>query len=384
MKVQTIRTIDFSKANKQIKDLSNRFLQSKMLRKNKENCNPNTMIQESAAKLLLEALQKPMLKNLRELIRIKESVVCERNIFDDVCSMGVSENSDVGEGFKISFANLSIKQESIIDCESIQATNAPIVLFMVLQNIRKKKMIISFQEIKYFILQRNLKSVNKRLQYAKREQLRKILINKQKQEELLMQVYLKYWSQQTQLLIFFDNFGSKIQKIYISKLNQHFNTMKCQIKRREGFNRLLRFVNIKLFEYGQCLNKVYKNLHLQKCLQNVFKQQIQFSFQQIQSVKQESPIIFELLQQYQNKLLKQSIKILLLHSLRQKRKIKSFQYGLQDLEKIFKKLDYRWGFNKLQNKHQHKRMMLPTKYLIMILKKVQDRQKNWVLRKLNQ
>ncbi|CAD8204456.1 unnamed protein product [Paramecium pentaurelia] len=384
MKMQTIRTIDFSKANKQIKDLSNRFLQSKMLRKNKENCNPNTMIQESAAKLLLEALQKPMLKNLRELIRIKESVVCERNIFDDVCSMGVSENSDVGEGFKISFANLSIKQESIIDCESIQATNAPIVLFMVLQNIRKKKMIISFQEIKYFILQRNLKSVNKRLQYAKREQLRKILINKQKQEELLMQVYLKYWSQQTQLLIFFDNFGSKIQKIYISKLNQHFNTMKCQIKRREGFNRLLRFVNIKLFEYGQCLNKVYKNLHLQKCLQKVFKQQIQFSFQQIQSVKQESPIIFELLQQFKNKLLKQSIKILLLHSLRQKRKFKSFQYGLQDLEKIFKKLDYRWGFNKLQNKNQHKRMMLPTKYLIMILKKVQDRQKNWVLRKLNQ
>ncbi|CAK92325.1 unnamed protein product (macronuclear) [Paramecium tetraurelia] len=373
MKMQTIRTIDFSKANKQIKDLSNRFLQSKMLRKNKENCNPNTGSLESAAKLLLEALQKPILRNLRDLIRIKESMVCERNIFDEVCSMGYSENSDVGEGFKISFANLSIKQESIVDCESIQPTNAPILLFMVLQNIRKKKMIISFQEIKYFILQRNLKSVNKRLQYAKREQLRKILINKRKQEELLMQVYLKYWSQQTQLLIFFDHFGSKIEKIYKTKLNQHFNTMKCQIQRREGFIRLTRFVNIKLFEYGQCLNKVYKNLHLQKCLQK-----------QIQSVKQGSPIIFELLYQFQNKLQKQSIKILLLHSLRQKRRLKSFSYGLQDLDKIFKKINCRWGFNKLQNKHQHKRMMLPTKYLVMALQKLQDRQKHWVLRKLNQ
>ncbi|CAD8182659.1 unnamed protein product [Paramecium octaurelia] len=384
MKMQTIRTIDFSKANKQIKDLSNRFLQSKMLRKNKENCNPNTGSQESAARLLLEALQKPILRNLRDLIRIKESMVCERNIFDEVCSMGYSENSDVGEGFKISFANLSIKQESIVDCESIQPTNAPILLFMVLQNIRKKKMIISFQEIKYFILQRNLKSVNKRLQYAKREQLRKILINKRKQEELLMQVYLKYWSQQTQLLIFFDHFGSKIEKIYKSKLSQHFNTMKCQIQRREGLIRLTRFVNIKLFEYGQCLNKVYKNLHLQKSLQKVFKQQIQFSFQQIQSVKQGSPIIFELLYQFQIKLQKQSIKILLLHSLRQKRRLKSFSYGLQDLDKIFKKIHCRWGFNKLQNKHQHKRMMLPTKYLVMTLQKVQDRQKHWVLRKLNQ
>ncbi|CAD8125099.1 unnamed protein product [Paramecium sonneborni] len=386
MKMQTIRTIDFSKANKQIKDLSHKFLQSKMLRKNKENCNPNTIVQESAAKLLLEALQKPILRNLRELIRIKESVVCDRNIFDEVCSMGVSENLDVGEGFKISFANLSIKQESIVDCESIQPTNAPILLFMVLQNIRKKKMIISFQEIKFFILQRNLCSVNKKLQYAKKEQLRKILTNKMKQEQLLMQVYLKYWSQQTQLLIFFDHFGSKIKKIYRNKLSQYFHTMKQQIKRREGLKRLTRFINIKLFEYEQLLNKIYKNLHLQKCLQKVFKKQIQFSFQQIQCFKQESPILFELLYQYQNKQQKQSIKLLQLHSLRQRRKMKSFQYGLQDLEKILKKLDCKWGFGKLeknQNKN-NKRMLLPTKYLFMILKKLQDKQRNWVLRKLNQ
>ncbi|CAD8201284.1 unnamed protein product [Paramecium pentaurelia] len=384
MKVQTIRTIDFSKANKQIKNLSHKFLQSKMLRKNKENCSPNTISQENAAKQLLEALRKPILRYLRDLIMIKESMVYERNIFDEVCSLDFSENSDVGEGFKISFATLSIKQESIIDFQSIQPTNAPIVLFRVLQNIRKKKMMISFQEIKYYILQRNLTSINKRLQYAKREQLRKIIINKMKQEELLMQVYLKYWSQQTQLLIFFDHFGSKIKKIYNNKLRQDFNVMKCQIRRIEGFSRLIRLINIKLFEYGQYLNKFYKNLHLQKCLQKVFKKQIKFSFQQIQCMKQRSPIIFELLYQFQNKLQKQSIKLLLLHSLRQQRRLKSFSYGLQDLEKILRKLDYRWGFNKLQNKQEYKRMMLPTKYLVMILKKIQDRQKNWVLLKLNQ
>lgn len=55
MKLQNVRTIDFSKANKQIKDLSHKFLKSKMLRKNKENCNPNNS-NEGAAKLLLEAL----------------------------------------------------------------------------------------------------------------------------------------------------------------------------------------------------------------------------------------------------------------------------------------------------------------------------------------
>ncbi|CAD8209154.1 unnamed protein product [Paramecium octaurelia] len=373
MKLQSIQTIDFSKANKQIKNLSHKFLQSKMLRKNKENCNPNTIPQENAAKLLLEALRKPILRNLRELIRIKESLVFERNIFDEVCSLGVSENSDVGEGFKISFANLSIKQESIIDFESMQQTNAPILLFIVLQNIRKKKMIISFQEIKYFILQRNLTLVNQRLQQAKREQLRKILINKRKQEELLMQVYMKYWSQQTQLLIFFDHFGSKIRRIYTNKLGQYFDRLKCQIRRKEGLSRLIRFVNIKLFEYGQCLNRVYKDLHLQRCLQNVFKKQIQFSFQQIQSVTQRSPIIFELF-----------IKMLSLHSLRQRRKFRSFSYGFQDLEKIFKKIQCRWGFSKLQSKEERRRMMLPTKYLVMILKRVLDRQKSWVLLKLNQ
>ncbi|CAD8119888.1 unnamed protein product [Paramecium sonneborni] len=271
MKIQTIRTIDFSKANKQIKDLSHKFLQSKMLRKNKENCNPNTNHQENAAKFLLEALQKPILRNLRELIRIKESVVCERNIFDDVCSLGLSEDSDVGEGFKISFANLSMKQESVMDFQSIQPINVPILLFMILQNIRKKKMIISFQEIKLFILQKDLTLVNEKLQCSQREQLRKILINKMKQEGLLIQVYLKYWSQQTQLLIFFDHFGSKIKKIYRSKLNQYFNTIKWQIKRREGLKLLIRLTNIKLFEYGQCLNKIYKNLHLQKYLEKVFK-----------------------------------------------------------------------------------------------------------------
>lgn len=102
-----------------------------MLRKNKENCNPNSN-NEAAAKLLLEALQKPLLRNLRDLILIKESVVCERNIFDEICSVGCSENMDVGDGFKISFANLSVKQESIIDCQSIQPTNAPVLMFMVL------------------------------------------------------------------------------------------------------------------------------------------------------------------------------------------------------------------------------------------------------------
>ncbi|CAK67094.1 unnamed protein product (macronuclear) [Paramecium tetraurelia] len=384
MKLQSIQTIDFSKANKQIKNLSHKFLQSKMLRKNKENCNPNTISQENAAKLLLEALRKPIIRNLRELIRIKESMVFERNMFDEVCSLGVSENSDVGEGFKISFANLSIKQESIIDFESMQQINAPILLFIVLQNIRTKKLIISFQEIKYFILQRNLTQVNQRLQYAKREQLRKILINKRKQEELLMQVYMKYWSQQTQLLIFFDHFGSKIKRIYNNKLGQYFDRMKCQIRRKEGLSRLIRFGNIKLFEYGQCLNRIYKDLHLQRCLQNVFKKQIQFSFKQIQSVTERSPIIFELLQQFQNKLQKQSIKILQLHSLRQRRKFRSFSYGFQDLEKVFKKIHWRWGFSKLQSKGERKRLMLPTKYLVLILKRVEDRQKNWVLLKLNQ
>lgn len=78
-----------------------------MLRKNKENCNPNNL--DAAARLLLEALLKPIQRNFKDLVRIKESVVCERNIFDEVCSLGLSENSEIGEGFKISFANLSIK-----------------------------------------------------------------------------------------------------------------------------------------------------------------------------------------------------------------------------------------------------------------------------------
>ncbi|CAD8098193.1 unnamed protein product [Paramecium primaurelia] len=384
MKLQNIRTIDFSKANKQIKDLSHKFLQSKMLRKNKENFNPNTSHQDAAAKLLLEALQKPILRNLRDLIRIKQSVVCERNIFDEVCSMGVSENSDIGEGFKISFANLSIKQESIVDCESIQPTNAPILLFMVIQNIRKKKMIISFQEIKFFILQRSLSSVNKRLEYAKQEQLRKIIVNKTKQEQLLLQVYLKYWSQQTQLLIFFDHFGSKIMKIYKNRLNEYLIAMKQQITKREAAQNLVRIVNKKLFEYGQNLNKVKNNLHLQNCLKQVFIRQLRSSFQQLLQKRHRSPVIFELMNKFQNNLLRQSLKIFQLHILRQKRRIKSFTYGFEDLNKIMNKLDYKLGFIRLQNKNQKQQRLLPTKFLIMILKKIQDRQKHWVLRKLNQ
>ncbi|CAD8195031.1 unnamed protein product [Paramecium pentaurelia] len=384
MKLQNIRTIDFSKANKQIKDLSHKFLQSKMLRKNKENFNPNNSHQDTAAKLLLEALQKPLLRNLRELIRIKESVVCERNIFDEVCSLGVSENSDIGEGFKISFANLSIKQESIVDCESIQPTNAPLLLFMVIQNIRKKKMIISFQEIKFFILQRSLSSVNKRLEYAKQEQLRKIIVKKTKQEQLLLQVYLKYWSQQTQLLIFFDYFGSKIKKIYKNRLNGYLITMKQQINKREAAQHLVRIIKTRLFEYGQNLNRVKNNLHLQYCLKKVFIRQLNGPFQQMQLKRPRSPVIFELMNQFQNNLLRQSLKIFQLNVLIQKRRIKSFTYGFEDLNKIMNKLDYKLGFIKLQNKNQKKLSMLPTKYLIMILKKIQDRQKHWVLRKLNQ
>ncbi|CAD8124156.1 unnamed protein product [Paramecium sonneborni] len=384
MKLQNIRTIDFSKANKQIKDLSHKFLQSKMLRKNKENFNPNTSNQDTAAKLLLEALQKPILRNLRDLIRIKESVVCERNIFDDVCSMGVSENSDIGEGFKISFANLSIKQESIVDCESIQPTNAPILLFLLIQNIRKKKMIISFQEIKFFILQRNLSSINKRLQYAKQEQLRKIIVNKTKQEQLLLQVYLKYWSQQTQLLIFFDHFGSKIKKIYKNRLNEYLIIMRQQIDKREATQQMVKVVNKKLFEYGQYLNRVKNNLHLQNCLKLVFLQQLRGSFKQLQQTKCKSPVIFELLNELRSNQLRQSLKIFNLHILRQKRRIKSFTYGFEDLNKIMNKLDYKLGFIKIQNKDQKKQIMLPTKYLITILKKIQERQKHWVLRKLNQ
>ncbi|CAD8191691.1 unnamed protein product [Paramecium octaurelia] len=384
MKLQNIGTIDFSKANKQIKDLSHKFLQSKMLRKNKENFNPNTSHQDAAAKLLLEALQKPILRNLRDLIRIKESVVCERNIFDEVCSMGVSENSDIGEGFKISFANLRIKQESIVDCESIQPTNAPILLFMVIQNIRKKKMIISFQEIKFFILQRSLSSVNKRLEYAKHEQLRKIIVNKTKQEQLLLQVYLKYWSQQTQLLIFFDHFGSKIRKIYKNKLNEYLIALKQQIAKREAAQHLVKIINRKLFEYGQNLNRVKNNLHLQNSLKKVWIRQLRSSFELLQSKRHRSPVIFELMNRFQNNLLRQSLKIFQLHVLRQKRRIKSFSYGFEDLNKIMNKLDYKLGFVKLQNKNQKQQRLLPTKYLIMILKRIQDRQKHWVLRKLNQ
>ncbi|CAD8099644.1 unnamed protein product [Paramecium primaurelia] len=384
MKLQNIRTLDFSKANKQIKDLSHKFLQSKMLRKNKENFNPNNSHQDTAAKLLLEALQKPLLRNLRELIRIKESVVCERNIFDEVCSLGVSENSDIGEGFKISFANLSIKQESIVDCESIQPTNAPILLFMVIQNIRKKKMIISFQEIKFFILQRSLSSVNKRLEYAKQEQLRKIIVKKTKQEQLLLQVYLKYWSQQTQLLIFFDYFGSKIKKIYKNRLNRYLITMKQQINKREAAQNLVRIIKTRLFEYGQNLNRVKNNLHLQYCLKKVFIRQLNGPFQQMQFKRPRSPVIFELMNKFQNNLLRQSLKIFQLNVLIQKRRIKSFTYGFEDLNKIMNKLDYKLGFIKLQNKNQKKQSILPTKYLIMILKRIQDRQKHWVLRKLNQ
>ncbi|CAD8118403.1 unnamed protein product [Paramecium sonneborni] len=386
MKLQNIRTIDFSKANKQIKDLSHKFLQSKMLRKNKENFNPNSSNQDGGAKLLLEALQKPILRNLRDLIRIKESVVCERNIFDEVCSMGVSENSDIGEGFKISFANLSIKQESIVDCESIQPTNAPILLFMVIQNIRRKKMIISFQEIKFFILQRNLSSVNKRLQYAKQEQLRKIIVNKTKQEQLLLQVYLKYWSQQTQLLIFFDHFGSKIKKIYKNKLNEYLIVMRQQIIKREAAQKIFGVINKKLFEYGQNLNRMKNNLHLQNCIKKMIVKQLRCSFQQLQQIRSRSPVIFELLNQLRDNQLRESLKIFKLHVLRQKRRNKSFTYGFEDLNKIMNKLDYKFGFNKLQNKNKNKKIkiMLPTKYLIMILKKLEDRQKNWVLRKLNQ
>ncbi|CAK62650.1 unnamed protein product (macronuclear) [Paramecium tetraurelia] len=384
MKLQNIGTIDFSKANRQIKDLSHKFLQSKLLRKNKENFNPNQSHQDAAAKLLLEALQKPLLRSLRDLIMIKESVVCERNIFDEVCSMGVSENSDIGEGFKISFANLSIKQEIIVDCESIQPTNAPILLFMVIQNIRKKKMIISFQEIKYFILQRNLSSVNKRLEYAKQEQLRKIIVNKTKQEQILLQVYLKYWSQQTQLLIFFDHFGSKIEKIYKNRLNEYLIAMKQQLTKREAAQHLVRVINTKLFEYGQNLNRVKNNLHLQHCLRKVVIRQLKGPFQQMQLSRPRSPVIFELMNKFQSNLLRESLKILQLNVLRQKRRIKSFSYGFEDLNKIMNKLDYKLGFVKLQNKNQKQQRMLPTKYLVMILKRIEDRQKHWVLRKLNQ
>lgn len=40
---------------------------------------------------------------------IKESMVYEKNMFDEMCSLGFSENSEMGEGFKISSTNLSIK-----------------------------------------------------------------------------------------------------------------------------------------------------------------------------------------------------------------------------------------------------------------------------------